>query len=365
MNVRFICITENSIDLAHRISALLEDDFLSADVDCVIEVIQYSDFKKYKKQIFGESDFLIFIMATGIVVRSIASLLVDKFSDPGVIVIDELGKNVISLLSGHMGGANEMTTTISKLISANPVITTATDVNGLGSFDMLVKMVDGCVKNLRALSLEINSKLLKRETIYLYVQSEFRGYYIDNPCIEGFCLFEKYEDIIAKFKGFSNKTIDESDNGDILVVVSDSVSLIRDLQKLNLRVIPVVPRKNVIGVGCKKDTDTNEFEKFIVKELVENDFIIDSLCCIGSIELKNEERCILDFSKKYGLEASFYKPEKIESVQDFYDKSEFVKKQVGVYSVAEPVCHIMCGGNIIVSKVKHNGITMAVGRKEK
>lgn len=365
MNVRFICITENSIDLAHRISALLEDDFLSADVDCVIEVIQYSDFKKYKKQIFGESDFLIFIMATGIVVRSIASLLVDKFSDPGVIVIDELGKNVISLLSGHMGGANEMTMIISKLINANPVITTATDLNGLGSFDMLVKRVDGCVKNLRSLSLEINSKLLRGKAIYLYVQSEYRGYYIDDTYVGGFCLFEKYQDIIAKFKDFDNKFIDGSDNDDILVVISDSISLIRDLQKINLRVIPVIPRKNVIGVGCKKDTDANEFEKFIVNELVENDIIIDSLYCIGSIELKKEERCILDFSKKYGLKTSFYKPEKIESVQDFYDKSEFVKKQVGVYSVAEPVCHIMCDGNIIVSKVKHNGITMAVGRKEK
>ncbi|SFE32955.1 cobalt-precorrin 5A hydrolase [Peptostreptococcus sp. D1] len=363
MNVRFICITENSIDLAHKISALLDNNFFSVDMDCVIEVIQYSDFKKHKKHIFGESDFLIFIMAAGIVVRSIASLLIDKFSDPGVIVIDELGKNVISLLSGHMGGANEMTMTISRLISANPVITTATDVNGLGSFDMLVKRVDGCAKNIRALSLEINSKLLKRKTIYLYVQSEFRRYYSDDSCVRGFCLFEKYEDIVAKFKNFSNKSINESGADDILVVVSDSVSLVRALQELNLRVIPVIPRKNVIGVGCKKDTDTNEFDKFIVKVLVENDIIIDSLCCIGSIELKEDERCILDFSKKYGLEASFYKPEKIESVQAFYDKSEFVKKQVGVYSVAEPVCHIMCDGNIIVSKVKYNGITMAIGRK--
>ena len=81
-------------------------------------------------------------MATGIVVRAIAPLIISKFSDPAILVMDEKGNNIISLLSGHMGGANEMTLYISDLINSNPVITTATDVNKKSSLDMIAKKLN-------------------------------------------------------------------------------------------------------------------------------------------------------------------------------------------------------------------------------
>ncbi len=94
---------------------------------------------EFCEELFFEYEALIFIMATGIVVRCIAPLIKDKEKDPAVIVIDDAGKNVISLLSGHLGGANELCIQIAKSISANPVITTASDVNQLPSVDMMAK----------------------------------------------------------------------------------------------------------------------------------------------------------------------------------------------------------------------------------
>lgn len=100
-------------------------------------------------QLFNEYDCVICIMATGIVVRSLASVIVDKTVDPAVIVMDEKATNVISLLSGHVGGANEWARLIAKLTGATPIITTATDTENVQSLDILAKRVNGWYPNFK------------------------------------------------------------------------------------------------------------------------------------------------------------------------------------------------------------------------
>ena len=92
-------------------------------------------------QLFQEVDVLICIMAIGAVVRAIAPVLKDKASDPAVVVMDEKATNVISLLSGHLGGANQVTRDIAELLGSNPVITTATDVQNVTALDNLAQSV--------------------------------------------------------------------------------------------------------------------------------------------------------------------------------------------------------------------------------
>ena len=107
-------------------------------------------------------------MACGIVVRTIAPLIENKFSDPAILVSDEKGKNIISLLSGHMGGANEMTLYISNLLNSNPVITTATDVNDKSSLDMIAKKLNAHIYDFRNKVLKINSMLVNDEVVNLF-----------------------------------------------------------------------------------------------------------------------------------------------------------------------------------------------------
>ena len=107
-------------------------------------------FQKVMQEQFQLKDCLICIMATGIVVRSIAPMIKDKMSDPAVIVLDEKAHHIISLLSGHVGGANAWTKKISQLLNSDPVITTATDTENVQSLDMWAKSVNGWYSSFKA-----------------------------------------------------------------------------------------------------------------------------------------------------------------------------------------------------------------------
>ena len=145
--------------------------------------------KDFIPTIFNKYRYIVFIMATGIVVRTIAPLIQSKFQDPAVIVTDEKGTNVISLLSGHMGGANEMALYISHLIESNPVITTATDVNNKSSLDMIAKRLDGYIENFRDNVLKVNSMIVNNKPVGLFIDGDY------NIDTRGFTIL-KYEDML-------------------------------------------------------------------------------------------------------------------------------------------------------------------------
>ncbi|MGL5694793.1 MAG: cobalamin biosynthesis central domain-containing protein [Peptostreptococcaceae bacterium] len=142
------------------------------------------------EEIFDKYEYIVFIMATGIVVRTIAPLVTSKFSDPAVLVTDEKGRNIISLLSGHMGGANEMTLKISNLLNSNPVITTATDVNEKSSLDMIAKKLDAHIDDFRDSVLQVNSMLVNDKNVGLYIDNQYKN--IDT---RGFILLDNSKEL--------------------------------------------------------------------------------------------------------------------------------------------------------------------------
>ena len=166
--------------------------------------------KDFIPTIFNKYRYIVFIMATGIVVRTIAPLIQSKFQDPAVIVTDEKGTNVISLLSGHMGGANEMALYISHLIESNPVITTATDVNNKSSLDMIAKRFDGYIENFRDNVLKVNSMILKNKPVGLFIDGD---YDIDTS---GFTIL-KYEDML----NLDKRNNEEINDLETVVVISN------------------------------------------------------------------------------------------------------------------------------------------------
>ena len=354
MRIRYIYLTDQSRQLAQRINLLMADDFLEVsghDYGKKIEseIISYGDFKAQSSSIFRESDCLVFIMESGIVVRAIAGHLVDKFTDPAVLVVDELGINVISLLSGHMGGANEFCRLIATRIGANPVITTATDINGKAAFDMLVKKMWANVDKLRDLSLSINSSLLKGEDIYLHLDPDYRTYF-EKEELRGFNLVDEVKDLESMGKSIKRDKIVISDKLDVCEFAKEHGWVL------------VIPRRNVLGLGCRKNTDSDLFGEEVLKYLSEANIDVRSIGRVGSIDLKRDEACILDFCRKYGIKSEFFYPEDLADYQDIYEKSEFVKRVTGVYSVAQPACHILAGGNLLGQMYRDKGITLALGR---
>ena len=191
-----------------------------------------AEFPKTVQRDFQDCDALVFVMAMGIVVRTIAPLIRSKDKDPAVIVLDQNGTFAISLLSGHLGGANYLTKRIAAAIQAQPVITTATDVQGVLSFDEVAKQNDLCIENLEELKY-ISGALMDGKTIDLYSELPLQTPY--------FCaLINVTETPTAPYR---------------VVISSNIYPPEEDVHTLFLR-----PKNLVIGIGCKRDTIPEHLE---------------------------------------------------------------------------------------------------------
>ena len=348
--IAILSITNNGRELALRIKEIMKDVdvfFIKKDTDYKNDevIVVNKGLKEFIPKVFDKYDYLIFIMATGIVVRTIAPLIISKFSDPAILVMDEKGNNIISLLSGHMGGANEMTLYMSDLINSHPVITTATDVNKKSSLDMIAKKLNGHIDDFRDNVLKINSMLVNNEEVHLYIDGNYK---INH---NGFTLYDEKTDL------------DKVRN---LVVVTNKKDinkmLNKNIENLNEKIIKVTPKDIVIGVGCKKNTDSKHMKNSLIKFLAEYNIDINAVKEIGSIEIKKDEKAIIDLAKFLDVKFKTFSVEEISKVDYLYEKSDWVKKNVGVYSVSDPVAHLLSEGRVIINKQKYDGITFSIGR---
>ena len=348
--IAILSITNNGRELALKIKESMKNVdvfFIKKDTDYKNDevIVVNQGLKEFIPQVFDKYDYLVFIMATGIVVRTIAPLIISKFSDPAILVMDEKGNNIISLLSGHMGGANEMTLYMSDLLNSHPVITTATDVNKKSSLDMIAKKLNGHIDDFRDNVLKINSMLVNNEEVHLYIDGNYK---INH---QGFTLYDEKTDL------------DKVRN---LVIVTNKKDinkiLNKNIENLNEKIIKVTPKDIVIGVGCKKNTNSDHMKNSLIKFLAEYNIDINAVKEIGSIEIKKDEKAIIDLAKFLDVKFKTFSVEEISKVDHLYEKSDWVKKNVGVYSVSDPVAHLLSEGRVIINKQKYDGITFSIGR---
>lgn len=345
--IALVAITENGMNLAIDIRNLLGEGniYLSERlkneniINIETNVIE-GRLSNFTKKLFNQYEVIIFIMATGIVVRSISEHIKSKFEDPAILVIDEKGKNVISLLSGHMGGANEMTRYISRLINANPVITTATDINDKNSLDMIAKKLNAHIDDFRNNVKEINYSLVNDKSI-------------------GICIDGDYEVDTRGFITIKNINIfHKIDKLDKIIYITNK----KDTEFKSQKIIKVVPKDIIIGMGCRRNTSTDEIREAMEDFLNIYNIDIKSIAKIGSVDIKSDEKGIIELAKSLKVPFETVEISKIKEIEHKFDKSEFVKKSIGVYSVAEPVAYILSNENLIVNKHKYKGITFSMGR---
>lgn len=348
--IAIVCITQNGKNLALKINEKLTDSHVyivkNKKNNLTNDSTNPNIFLVEKKvselvgDLFGKYQSILFIMATGIVVRTIAPYIVNKFSDPAVLVSDEKGRNVISLLSGHMGGANELTNNISNLIDANPVITTATDVNQKSSLDMISKGLNAYIDDFRENVKDVNAMLVNNGQVGIYIDGDYK---VDT----------------RGFDALDN--LNETHNLEKVVIITNKNNL-ENIDFNNDKYIKVVPKDIVIGIGCRRNTESELLENSLKDFLNKKNIDIKSISEIGSIDVKKDEKAIIDLSVSLDVPFKTLSAEDISKVDYLFDKSEFVKKNVGVYCVAEPVAHILSHGNLIIEKHKYKGITFSIGR---
>ena len=249
---------------------------------------------------------ILFIGSTGIAVRTIAPYVESKLTDSPVFVIDELGLNVIPILSGHFGGANEIAEMLAKAIGGNPIITTATDINNVFAVDVFAR------KN-------------------------------------GLKIFDK-----NKIKTVSTKVL----NGEKLKFKQTEEAIEIDELKL-------IPKRLVLGIGCKKDKPFDELKDF-VNEFYSDEELKDNLYAICSIDVKAKEPGLIKLAQYYGADFITYTAEELQMAPGDFQDSDFVSDKVGVGNVCERAAILGAGDGavIIKNKIAKNGMTLAESRRE-
>lgn len=328
MKIAYFALTDEAVDTAIRIR------------DKIGGIIEPKEgFKETVYKDFQKCDALVFVMATGIVVRTIASMLVGKSTDPAVIVIDQKGNFVISLLSGHLGGANRLAKRIALEIGAIPVITTATDVQGVISFDEFAKDNGLVIENLSELKY-ISSSVLRGEKV------EFIS---DCP--------------INISEVPTEVTVTDTPSGNIRVIVSDRTNT--KYQAGAQHVLLLRPKSIVIGIGCKKMVPFAHLENCYLSFLDKYEISKSSVFKIATISIKAKEEAILKLCEKYGLDLEIVSDEDISNCDHKFEESSFVKSVTGVPSVAQACSYIASGfGDELTGKIKFSGVTMAACRKK-
>jgi cobalt-precorrin 5A hydrolase len=289
---------------------------------------------------FSSYDGHIFIAATGIVVRTIAPLLKSKEKDPAVVVLDQDGRYVISLLSGHLGGANEMAEMVARSIGGQAVITTATDSAGLPSFDLLAKKRGMTIVNLSGVK-HVNMALLTGEPVQILDIEDRLGLQKGGAVEFAIQWVEQESEWIDDCPG---------------VWVTWRRTFPGDTEKR----LVLHPRCLVAGIGCNRGTGAQEILDHIKATFIENDLALESLSVTTTIEAKRDEEGLVEAARILGVPLHFFPPEEIESIEVPHP-SGVVKKHMGVSSVCEATALLKTeGGRLLVPKTKSRNVTLAV-----
>lgn len=284
----------------------------------------------------------VFIMASGIVVRMIAPLLASKETDPAVVVMDDAGQFAISLLSGHLGGANELAERCAHLTGARPVITTATDANSLPSFDMLAREQGWAIDDISRVKV-LNRLLLDNEEIAVV-----------DPGGQTRCWFHGRGKL--SFYATFAEAMGSRASGFLFVT---NRHLPPQTQPENLLVLR--PRNLVLGIGCNRGTRFEEIAAFVGTHLRRLFLSIKSVCAIATARAKQDEEGLVAFAESLGLPLTCFDSAELNRVLAPSPPSDHAMTAIGAAGVAEPAAILASqGGRLILNKVKSANVTLAV-----
>ena len=294
---------------------------------------------------FEQVDAIVFVTASGIAVRSVAEHLTHKSEDPAIVCMDECGKHVISLVSGHAGGANALTQMLADVMWATPVITTATDVEGRFSVDDYAREHNLVVTDW------VKAKAISAEVLAAGAEPVW----IEEPVVaqgeeKGACEIRKEQKStgidVGKIEtdGCKNE-VDGCENGidgcknrvDVqrLQIGSHQVIITSKDVPVDAQTLQLIPRCIVAGVGCKKGTSVDKIEHAVQDAFAKAGLRMEALCAVVSIDLKKEEAGLLEFCETRNVPFETYAAEELQAVPGTYSASEFVSSVTGVDNVCE------------------------------
>ena len=315
---------------------------------------------------------ILFVGACGIAVRAIAPYVRDKLLDCAVLVMDEKGDYVIPLLSGHVGGANELAKMMSERVGATPVITTATDVEDLFSVDVFAQKNGLRIANREGIRL-VSGKLLRGETINITWEDGIEGEREGLPKGLRYVPFEE---------PFADVRIVTEDGYQALCHKMTEENLKQGTEQGETQALLLVAKEFVLGVGCRKGKEFPELQGFLEETLEGKDHAEKDLtkqagegessrdpweriCAIASIDLKAREEGLWELAQFHHLPFLSFTAEQLKKVEGEFSGSEFVREITGIDNVCEraALCLAGPGGELTRRKIAGNGMTVAIAKR--
>ena len=282
--------------------------------------------------LFPAVDALIFVGACGIAVRAIAPHLVSKTVDPAVLVADEKGEFVISLLSGHIGGANDLARQLAERLGATPVVTTATDVNRRFAADAWAAR-RGLVIGSMGAAKRYSSEILRR----------------DLPLFSDFPV-----------EGRMPAGVFAGNTGDCGLAIS-----CREVHPFDTTLL-LTPRLLHVGIGCRRGTGKEAIDAAVRAALDGARLNPKALAGAASIDVKRDEEGLAAWARERELPLAFYTAGELAAVPGTFASSEFVLRTVGVDNVCERAAMRSAGEGaaLTVHKMALSGVTVAVAMEK-
>ena len=292
---------------------------------------------------FQKDDGMIFVGACGIAVRSIAPQVASKKSDPAVLVVDECGQFVISLLSGHLGGANALTLETAEILEAQPIVTTATDLHKRFAVDVFAKK-NGCEIFFMKAAKEVSAALLAGESVGFYSEFPFEG-----SLPEGLTACSA-----------DGTPLDGNAAPEIGVAVTIHPSCLPFASTTQ-----VVPPAVTLGMGCRKNKETEVILREAENCLREADIYRQAVGNLASISLKKDEPGLNALAEEWKIPFVTYTEEELKEVKGEFTPSAFVRTITGVENVCERSAVLASGnGSLIRKKTGREGVTTALGLRK-
>ncbi|MCL1970805.1 MAG: cobalt-precorrin 5A hydrolase [Candidatus Bathyarchaeota archaeon] len=352
--VAVIAITRHGVETALNIERALAAEGLTVSVYAPKKHIQpgayplEGKFSDFIKENYDKLDAIVAVMATGIIIRTVAPFIESKFSDPAIIGVDTTGKFVISLLSGHYGGANDLTKIISKGIGATPVITTASDSMGKQGVDELAKALRLTIENPKSLT-PVNAAIVNDESIVLVLVGDVK---IPTELVNGFEI--KHADNCAE----AMKIVNSYDAG--AIVTREQMITITCNKPLTI----LRAKSIVVGLGCRKNSTCEHLVTAIESALKTVGLPARRIDRFASVDIKCDSAAMHNAAKIFNTPLEFLSIETLHSLShpDLSPDSKLVQEKIGVGGVCERAALIIAGKNskLILKKTMLNGTTIAI-----
>ena len=328
MTVAVIAFTRRGAELGRKLAAALGGALYAPArfaADAGAEPVPALD--AWTAARWEDSDALVFVGAAGIAVRAVAPHVRDKFTDPAVVSVDEEGRFAVPLLSGHVGGANELALRVAELTGGQAAVSTATDVNGLFAVDVWAKE-HGLAVTDRALAKAVSAALLEGEAV---------GFRSDDgaPCPAGL-------------------TEGPAALGVWVTCRSGAGPFPRTLR--------LAPKRLILGIGCRRGTEKEAIEAAAAEALAGYEPL--AVAAVATIDLKQDEPGLRAFCAARSLPLLAFSAGELAAAEGEFTPSDFVKRVTGVDNVCERAA-AAAGGRIVVPKLAKNGVTAAVAEKRK